>query len=40
MQSSEGLTKRSRNYIDGIRGQYVSEAIPETPAVMPIAYVE
>jgi len=40
MQNAEGLTKRSRSYIDGIRAQYVSERVPETPAVMPIAYVK
>jgi len=40
MQTAEGLTKRCRSYIDGIRGEYVSEAIPEAPTVMPIAYVK
>jgi biotin carboxylase len=40
MQTAEGLTRRSRSYIEGIRAQYVSEPIPETPAMMPIAYVK
>jgi hypothetical protein len=40
MQTAEGLTKRSRSYIDGIRAQYVSEPIPETPSVSPISYVK
>jgi hypothetical protein len=40
MQTAEGLTGRCRSYIDGIRGQYVSEPVPEPPAVMPIAYVK
>ena len=40
MQTAEGLTKRSRSYIDGIRAAYVSEPIPEAPPVMPIAYVK
>jgi biotin carboxylase len=40
MQTAEGLTERCRRYIDGIRGQYESEPLPEPPAVMPIAYVK
>jgi biotin carboxylase len=40
MQTSEGLTKAARTYIDGIRGEYVSEAIPETPSLSPISYVK
>jgi hypothetical protein len=40
MQTSQGLTARCRRYIDGIRAQYVSEALPEPPAVVPIAYVK
>lgn len=40
MQTSEGLTKRCRAYIDGIRSMYVSERLPEPPAVIPIAYVK
>ncbi len=40
MQTDEGLTKRSRSYIDGIRAQYVSEPIPEAPPVQPISYVK
>src|SRR6478735_5104422 len=40
MQTSEGLTPRCHHYIDGIRAQYVSEALPETPPVVPIAYVK
>ena len=33
MQTAEGLTQRCRHYIDGIRAQYVSEPLPETPPV-------
>ena len=40
MQTADGLTKRGRRYIDGIRAQYVSEPLPEPPVVMPIAYVK
>ncbi len=40
MQTADGLTKRSRRYIDGIRAQYVSEPLPEPPSLMPIAYVK
>ncbi len=40
MQTSDGLTARCRRYIDGIRAQYVSEPLPEPPAVVPIAYVK
>ena len=40
MQTGEGLTPRCRHYIDGIRDQYVSEALPETPTMVPIAYVK
>jgi biotin carboxylase len=40
MQTNEGLTPRCHHYIDGIRAQYVSEALPETPPVVPIAYVK
>ena len=40
MQTSAGLTTRSRRYIDGIRAQYHSEPLPKPPAVMPIAYVK
>ena len=28
------------HYIDGIRSQYVSETLPETPTVVPIGYVK
>ena len=40
MQTAEGLTKRCRSYIEGIRSLYTSEAIPEPPAVAPIGYVK
>ena len=40
MQTADGLTERSRRYINGIRSQYESEPLPEPPAVMPIAYVK
>ena len=40
MQNAEGLTTRSRRYIAGIRSQYVSETLPEPPALVPIGYVK
>lgn len=40
MQTADGLTERCRRYIEGIRGQYHTESLPEPPAVMPIAYVK
>jgi hypothetical protein len=40
MQTAEGLTKKGRAYIDGIRAQYVSEPLPEPPSVVPLAYVK
>ena len=40
MQTSDGLTKRCRSYIDGIRSMYQSEAPPEPPTVVPIGYVK
>jgi len=40
MQTADGLTKRSRSYIDGIRSEYVSEPLPEAPPLIPIAYVK
>ena len=40
MQTADGLTDRCRRYIDGIRAQYRSEPLPQTPDVMPIAYVK
>jgi len=40
MQTAEGLTDRCRRYIDGIRAHYQSEALPQAPPVMPIAYVK
>jgi biotin carboxylase len=40
MQTAEGLTPRCRAYIDGIRSLYRSEALPEPPSVVPIAYVK
>ncbi len=40
MQTSEGLTTRCREYIDGIRAQYRSEPLPEPPTMIPIGYVK
>ena len=40
MQTADGLTQRCRHYIDGIRSQYISEKLPETPTVVPIGYVK
>jgi len=40
MQTSEGLTRRCRSYIAGIRAMYTSEAIPEPPTIAPIGYVK
>jgi biotin carboxylase len=40
MQTAEGLTERSRRYINGIRSHYTSEPLREPPAVIPIAYVK
>jgi len=41
MQTADGLTKRCRAYIDGIRAQYRSEPIPApTTSPMPIGYVK
>jgi len=40
MQTADGLTKRCRDYIDGIRAHYHSEPVPDAPAVLPIAYVK
>jgi hypothetical protein len=40
MQTADGLTKRCRHYIDGIRARYQSEILPEAPAVMPISYIK
>jgi hypothetical protein len=40
MQTADGLTKRCRRYIDGIRAHHQSEILPGAPAVMPISYVK
>ena len=40
MQTADGLTERSRRYINGIRAQYESEPLPEPPQIMPIGYVK
>jgi hypothetical protein len=40
MQTPEGLSKRCRSYIGGIRSMYLSEAMPEPPQVVPIGYVK
>lgn len=40
MQTADGLTRRCRSYIEGIRSMYSSEAMPEPPSVVPIGYVK
>jgi hypothetical protein len=40
MQTADGLTKRCRRYIDGIRAHYQSEILPEAPAAKPFSYVK
>jgi hypothetical protein len=40
MQTADGLTKRCRSYIEGIRSMYQSEPPPEPPKVVPIGYVK
>jgi biotin carboxylase len=40
MQTDDGLTKRCRSYIEGIRSMYVSEPLPQSPAVVPISFVK
>jgi biotin carboxylase len=40
MQTDDGLTRRCRTYINGVRSMYVSEALPQAPVVMPISYVK
>ncbi len=40
MQTDDGLTRRCRSYIDGIRAIYVSEPLPSPPAVYPIGFVK
>jgi len=40
MQTSDGLTTRCRNYIDGIRAFYQSEPLAEPPTMIPIGYVK
>jgi hypothetical protein len=40
MQTADGLTKRCRRYIDGLRAHYQSEILPEAPAVKPFSYVK
>jgi biotin carboxylase len=40
MQTADGLTKRCRSYIDGIRSMYRSEPLPKPPTVVPIGYVK
>jgi biotin carboxylase len=40
MQTADGLTERCLRYINGIRGHYQSEPLPDPPAMMPIAYVK
>ncbi len=40
MQTSDGLTKRCRDYITGIREIYRSEPLAQPPTVVPIGYVK
>lgn len=40
MQTDEGLTKRCRDYIEGIRSMYTSEVLPAPPRMTPIGYVK
>lgn len=40
MQTDEGLTKRCRDYIEGIRSMYTSEVLPDPPKMTPIGYVK
>lgn len=40
MQTDEGLTKRCRDYIEGIRSMYSSEVLPDPPTMTPIGYVK
>ena len=40
MQTADGLTRRCRDYIEGIRGAYVSVPVAEPAAPMPISYVK
>ncbi|MBU3684959.1 MAG: biotin carboxylase [Mycobacteriaceae bacterium] len=40
MQTDEGLTKRCRDYIEGIRSMYTSEVLPDPPRMTPIGYVK
>ena len=40
MQTAEGLTKRCRSYITGIRSMYSSEPLPKPPTVVPIGTVK
>jgi hypothetical protein len=40
MQTDDGLTQRCRSYINGVRSMYVSEPLPQAPAVVPISYVK
>jgi biotin carboxylase len=40
MQTADGLTRRCRSYIAGIRSMYSSEAMPEPPLAVPIGYVK
>lgn len=40
MQTADGLTNRCRSYIDGIRGMYQTEAVDQSPPVIPSVYVK
>ncbi len=40
MQTDEGLTKRALDYINGIRGMYVSESIDDERDLQPLSFVK
>ena len=40
MQTTDGLTRQCRSYIEGIRSIYQSEALPEPPSVVPLGFVK
>ena len=40
MQTDDGLTRRCRSYINGVRSMYVTEPLPHAPVVVPISYVK
>jgi hypothetical protein len=40
MQTDDGLTKRARAYIDGIRSMYVTEKVDDDRDLQPLAFVK